>query len=69
MAVEGADASNISIISDLKDTIYRIRYIDLNDLPTGDGGMFATSNGEGNPIIVAPDSLPFSLSQSVCIYQ
>jgi hypothetical protein len=69
MAVEGADSSNISIMSDLKDGNYRIRFIDLNNLPPPIGGMFATSSGEGKPIAIAPDLPPISQHQVVCIYQ
>src|SRR5277367_6021939 len=53
----------------LEPGFYRIRAIDLNKLPPGEGGEYATSNGVGIPIYTRPDKPPFSQNQSVCIYQ
>jgi hypothetical protein len=46
--------------------VYRLRYIDLEHLPPGVGGEFATFAEEGKPIVAAPGTPPYFPRQRVC---
>jgi hypothetical protein len=48
------------------DGVYRIRFVDLDNLPPPLGGEFATSAEEGKPVITAPSSPPYFGRQRVC---
>jgi hypothetical protein len=66
MALEAAVSPNFSTMSGPTNGDYRLRVIDLDHLPPGYGGMFATSDGMGKPVITAPNSPPYFLHQTVC---